>query len=112
MHSTAVPVEISQWFAMPVDGNIVFFTNSFKKITSYPDLVACLFSALGKNLEFPLTCSHFCVDAFYVQAGIKTGIQVFFYNVTAIGIAGTNRTVVWTLRGRKTTFRETQRLLD
>src|SRR5687768_14631216 len=97
VHTTSVPVEVTQWLAMPVDGNVVFLPHSFKQVAGNPDLVAGFFGAFGKNLELPLAGGHFGIDAFNIKAGIQTGIQVLFYHLASKSIAGTYRTIIRSL---------------
>src|ERR1700721_485254 len=89
---------------MPVDGDPVFFTYSFQQVAGDPDLVAGFFGAFGEDLELPLAGGHFRVDPFYVEAGIQTGIEVFFHDGTAVGVTGADRTIIRTLRPRVAAF--------
>ena len=96
---------------MPVYRHIVFFSSSLDQVARQPDFIACAPGAFGENLEFPLTCGHFGVDAFYVQASLKTHIEVFFDNLATVGVIATNGAVVWSLWCRETFLGKTQRLV-
>src|SRR6476660_990767 len=106
MHSTTVPVKIAQRFAMPVNGDTIFLTNSFEQVTRNPYLIACLLGAFCKNLKFPLTGGHFSIYAFHIKTSVETSIKMFFNNRATISIFCSDRAVVGTLGPWKTTFRK------
>src|SRR4029078_5625291 len=86
MHTATVPIKISQWFAMPVNRDTIFFANSFKQVTGHPYFIAGLLSAFCKNLKFPLTGCYFSIYTLNVKARIETSIQMFFNNCTTTSV--------------------------
>src|SRR5678816_3310377 len=94
MHAATVPVEATQWFAMPVYSNPVLFTDSFKQITGYPHFISSPFCALGKNLELPLPGCHFCIDSLNIQPSFQACVKMFLNYRTAISILGTYRAII------------------
>jgi hypothetical protein len=108
MHATAVPVEGAQGFAMPVDGNAVFFANALKQVAGQPNLVAGFLGTFCKNLKLPLTCGYFGINTFYIQASFEAYVQVLFNDFAAECIVSAYRTVVRTLRTGETIGRKTK----
>lgn len=56
------------------------------------------------NLEFPLARHHFCVDTRDLDTSKQTSFVVSLDNISAVYLAGTHTTVVWSLRGWETSF--------
>src|SRR6185503_13584094 len=107
MHATTVPIKGAKWFAMPVNRNTVFLTDSFKQVAGYPNLVSGSFCTFSKDLELPLASGYFSIDPFNIQTGFKTCIEMFFNHWAAISIFCTYRAVVGALGTGETTFRKT-----
>src|SRR5450432_1600126 len=93
---------------MPVDGDAIFFANSFQQIAGNPNLVTGLLGAFGEDLEFPLASSYFGIDAFHVQAGFQTGVEMFFHHIASVGVEGADGTIIGSLRSWKATFGKTE----
>src|SRR6478609_7779229 len=114
MHPGAVPVHVfAKRLAMPDDIHTIIFAKAHKEITGNPHLVGSTLGSFAENLELPLAFRDFSVDAFMVDAGIKTQIKMLFDDlagdVTHRVIANTG--VVETLRvGITTPTRETEGL--
>ena len=90
MHAGTVPVRITQWLAVPVDGQVILFSSSLKQVASNPDFVSSALGTLGEDLEFPLSCRNFCVDTFNIQTGLKAQVEMFFDQLSAKGILRTD----------------------
>ena len=56
--------------------------------------------AFAEDLELPLTLGHFSVDAFVVNSGVKTEIEVFLNDGAgdAAHVFVADATIVWALR--------------
>src|SRR5690349_11693691 len=93
---------------MPVDGNTIFFTSSFKEVAGNPNLVTCRFCTFSKDLKFPLTGRYFCIYTFDVEAGVNAQVKVIFNDFATKGIFCAHGAVVWSLWRRVTLFREAQ----
>ena len=65
---------------MKFDIHSVFFTNTGEEVAGDPDLVGCGLSSFSENLVFPLTLRHFGVDAFVVDPGGDTDVEVLFHD--------------------------------
>jgi hypothetical protein len=89
VHSASVPVKVAQRLAMPVDSNTIFFTDSFKQVTSKPDLVTSFFRTFREDLEFPLSCCNLSIDTFYIKASVKTSVKMLLNNFAAICVLST-----------------------
>ena len=116
MHTRAVPVErlvkrTEDGLAAPFDVDAVAFGEAGEDVTSDPHLVGSALGAFTENLELPLTLGDFGVDAFEVNAGIETNIDVLLDDLTrdATDVLVTHTGVVGTLRGRIAVLREAQR---
>ena len=79
---------------MPVDGEVVLLGSTFQQITGKPDFVPCAFCAFREDLEFPLTSGDFGIDAFDIDAGLDTQVQMLFDQFTTEGVFRANRTIV------------------
>ena len=55
----------------------VFFAETIHEIASDPNVVGCLGGTFREDLEFPLALGDFSVDAFVVDAGGQTELEVF-----------------------------------
>ena len=77
MHSRTVPIT-SVWFTVILYIYSVFLAQALQYIASNPDLVTSIVGSFSKDLEFPLALGDFAVDAFVVDACIKTKVEVFF----------------------------------
>lgn len=53
------------------------------------------------NLELPLSRHYLSVDAGNLDASIQTRFVVSFDDISAVDFAGTNTTVIWSLRARE-----------
>ena len=73
-------------------------------------LVAGFFGAFGEDLEFPLTGSYFCIDPFDVETGVEAGVEVFYDDVPAIGVAGADGAIIGALWSWVAAFGEAQGL--
>ena len=78
MHAGTIPIGITERLAMVFDVDTVLFAQTLQEIARHPDFVRGLLGALAENLEFPLSLGHFGIDAFVVQTGSKTDIEMFF----------------------------------
>src|SRR6185295_8451841 len=76
MHTATVPIKIPQWLAMPVNGDTIFFANSFKQVAGYPYFITGLLSSFCENLKFPLTGCYFSIYTLYVKTCIETRVKV------------------------------------
>ena len=61
----------------------MLLSDSFKKITGYPNLVTGRLCAFSKNLELPLSGCYFSINAFNIKACFKARIKVLFNNISA-----------------------------
>ena len=108
MHTGTIPVALYR-LRMEIHCHTILLTGAFENVTSRPDLVTALGSALGEDLEFPLTCHHLGIDTLDIQAGLKTQVQVLVHNLASVRIARPHRSVIRALRSRETVLREAQR---
>ena len=98
VHAGTVPVQVfTQWFWLVVNSQAIAFGRALQQVTGHPDFVAGLPGAFGEHLKFPLPRRNLGVDAFQIDTGFDTQVQVIFDALPAVGIAGTNRTVIRTL---------------
>ena len=67
-----------------------------------------MLGALGEDLEFPLATSNFLVDAFKVDAGLKTKVGVLLNEGAAVGVFSAHGAVVEALWTRVATNGETE----
>ena len=111
VHAGAIPIRCPERFAVVFHIQPVFFAKTFKEISGDPQFIGSLFRAFAKDLEFPLPLGHLGVDALMVNAGIKTDIQMFLYDLAGeiadVFIADPG--VVGTLWSRVATFGKTER---
>jgi len=75
VHARAIPVALDR-LAVQDQIHLVLLAESVHKIASDPDIVRGLCRALGEDLELPLTLGDFRIDAFVVDPGVETEIQV------------------------------------
>ena len=61
---------------MVFDIDAVLLGEPLHQITSHPHLVRGLLGAFAEDLKFPLAFRHFGVDAFMVDAGSETQVEV------------------------------------
>src|ERR1700676_83855 len=110
MESGTVPVAENR-FAVQLDVNFIVFTEARQQEAGYPYLICGRLRAFAEDLEFPLAFRHFGVDAFMVDSGCETKIEVrvddFAGDGTHVSVADTG--VVFTLRIGKAIGREAER---
>jgi hypothetical protein len=81
VHTGAVPVALVR-LAVVFNIDAILFAEALEDVASYPNLVACSVCTLAEYLEFPLTLSHFSIDAFVVDACVKADVEVLFNDRT------------------------------
>src|SRR5208283_253736 len=111
VHARSIPVTLDG-LAMQFNIYLVFLTKTHHQVAGGPGVVGGFARAFGEDLEFPLTFRDFGVDAFMVDAGRKTKLQVFLDDSTRLAahVFVANTAVVWDLRsGGIAVFREAQR---
>ena len=110
MESGTVPVAQNR-FAMQLDVNFIVFTETRQQKTGHPYLIRGRLRAFAEDLEFPLAFRHFGVDAFVVDSGRETKVEVrvddFAGDRTHVFVADTG--VVFTLWIGKAICREAER---
>src|SRR6185312_10568969 len=84
---STIPIErlvesAEDWLAAPFDINAVGFGEAGENIAGYPHLVGRALGAFAEDLEFPLAFRDLGIDAFEIDAGIKTNIDVLFDDFT------------------------------
>ena len=115
VHAGTVPVQRllegrQNGLTTPFNIDAVSLRQAREDITGHPHLVSGALGAFAKNLEFPLTLRHFGIDAFEINAGIETDIDVllddFARHITDIFV--TYAGIIRTLRSRIAIHREAQ----
>ena len=81
MHARAVPVALDR-LAIQFEIHFVFLAQARHQIASGPGVVRSFGGAFGEDLEFPLALGDFGVDAFVIDAGRETEIQMLFDNLS------------------------------
>lgn len=78
---------------MELDIDAILLGQANHQVTAYPQVVADLLGTLTEDLPFPLTLSHFGVDAFEVNASVQSDVDVLFddlaSHVTDVLVANT-----------------------
>src|SRR5688572_19380551 len=115
MHAGAVPVErrverSADRFAPPLDIDAVFLADPGHDVASNPHLVSGALRALAEDLEFPLPFRDLGIDAFDVNSGVETDVDVLFNELTrhVADVLVTNSGVVWTLRSGESAGRKAE----
>ena len=107
MHTGTIPVALHRLrmksTATP------YFSQVRSECNEPPDLVTALSSALGEDLEFPLSCHHLGIDSFNVQPRLEAQVQVLIHNLATVRITSAHGGVIRALRARETVLRETER---
>jgi hypothetical protein len=83
VHAGAVPVALDG-LAMQFNIHFVFLAEAHHQVASGPDVVGGLGGAFGEDLELPLALGDFGVDAFVIDAGGETELQVLFDDLRAM----------------------------
>src|SRR5665213_2978398 len=110
VHAGAIPVALDR-LAVQLHIDFVFLAQAHHQVASGPQIVSGLSGTLCEDLELPLAFRDFRVDAFMVDAGRETGLQVFFHDFTrqAAYVFIVVTAVVWALgSGRVAIFREAE----
>ena len=107
MHAGSVPVPLDG-FRVKINGDIIALGGTLEKVTGKPNLVACVFSALGEDLVFPLAHHDLGVDTFGVQAGFETQMQVLVDQLATFCVTGSDRRVVRSLGSGVSVLGKTQ----
>src|ERR1700716_1009019 len=81
VHAGAVPVGVTERFAMEFDIDPVLLGQPQHQIAGHPHFVGSAFGALAENLEFPLALRDFRVDALVVDAGGEAEIEMLFHHL-------------------------------
>ena len=79
VHTGTVPVAL-EWFAVVFNINAILFAKALKDVACDPNLVTCFACTLAEYLVFPLSLSHFSIDAFVVDACVEAKVEVLFYD--------------------------------
>ena len=111
MHPGAVPVRVAERLAVILDVDAVFFAKTLKNVAGCPHFVGGLFRALAENLELPLALGHLGVDAFMIDAGVETQIEMLLDDLArdVADILIADARVIGPLRRGKTMFGEAER---
>src|SRR5262245_8640535 len=98
---------------MPVYIDAVLFADAHQEITRHPHLVSGVLRSFAENLELPLALRHFGVDAFVIDAGFETLVEMLFDDGTrrATDVLVTDASVVFALRIREAFIGETEWLV-
>ena len=67
---------------MVVHNDLVLLAQALQEVTGDPHFIGGLLGALAEDLEFPLALGDFGVDAFVIDAGIDTEIEMLIDNFT------------------------------
>ena len=116
VHAGAVPIErllvgAKDRLAVKLDVNLVFLAEADQQIAGNPHVVGGLLGALAEDLELPLALGYFSVDAFVVDTGIQTQVEMLFDDLTGdvADILEADTGVIRTLRGGVAIDREAER---
>ena len=74
-------------------------------------MVASFLCTFCEDLELPLSGSYFRIDTLNVQTSFQGQVKVFFNNLSAVSILGSNATIVRSLRRRISIRWEAERLI-
>ncbi len=59
----------------------VVFAKAHEEVAGHPHFVGGFLGAFAEDLEFPLALGHFGVDAFVVDAGVETEVEVLVHDL-------------------------------
>ncbi len=82
VHAGSVPVALDR-LAVQLHIDFVLLAEAHHQVARGPHVVGGLGGALGEDLELPLAFRDFGVDAFVIDAGGETELQVFFDDLRA-----------------------------
>lgn len=92
------------WLGVEGDLDTEFFSDTVEEVTGTPEVVTHLDTLAGTDLEFPLRWKNLSVDTRDLDASVQAGLVMSLDNITAVDIASTDGTVVWTLWTWETTL--------
>jgi hypothetical protein len=103
VQARAVPITSD---GLGVEGNLdtKVLSNTVEEVTSHPEVVTHLNALARTDLELPLGRQDLGIDTRDLDTGVHASTVVGLDNVTAVDLAGTNTTVVRTLRTGETTL--------
>lgn len=99
--SGSVPVSIKR-LSGEGDYNSQFLSDPDEQETSEPHLITRIDTSRWSDLELPLGRHHFCVDTRDRDSTIETCFVVGLDQVTSQNLAGSDTTIVWSLRSWET----------
>jgi hypothetical protein len=80
VHAGAIPVGVSERFAMILYVDAIFFRQALQDVAGDPHFVSGFLGAFTEDLELPLAFGNFGVDALMIDARIETDVEVLLDN--------------------------------
>jgi len=104
-----VPLSLGQGLGVERGSNTPFLTDPQQEESGHPEVVTHLDTLTGSDLELPLSGHDLGVDSRDLDSGVKTSTVVSLDEITGKDLAGSNSTVVRTLRSGETALGPTVR---